>query len=321
VLISYRVAKVLSTILFLVAPAFASVWVGYDGGLAQYTDDGDFVQRYEDYRRPVSLQLDAQRGHLWFIDAYDYKLVCFDVAAGTALFFITDAAHTADITTSDIRIYLREKRPVEPSLALDAGDGGVWLADFYNHEIAKYSAEGKELFRTGAFHEPFAIAALGDGSAWVAAGIRTLNLVGADGKTELSQAGVNEARALAYDKERELVWVADYRNNRVLGVTRRGQLKRKITRIELPSALAVDAARGIVWVATHYAGILRISADDEEITGAIAEPESISALTLDAEGRLWVAYDEDGEVIRYSPAGEREVVIKRVNTPTGIAAD
>ena len=53
--------------------------------------------------------------------------------------------------------------------------------------------------------------------------------------------GVNEARDLAFDDERNLVWVADYRNNRVFAINREGRLKRKVTGVELPERLAVDA--------------------------------------------------------------------------------
>lgn len=301
--------------------AQAAVWVGYDGGLAQYTDAGEFVHRFDNYRRPVSLILDRERRRLWFIDAYDYKLVCFDVDAGAEVFAVAAAAHSPDIGTTDLKLYLSDKRPIEPSLALDGGDGGVWLADFFGHQVAKYDAAGKEIFRSGAFHEPFAAAALGDGFAWVAGGVRTLNLVGPDGKSALSQSGVNEARALGYDATRGLAVVADYRNNRILGVDRSGRMKRRVTGVELPFALAVDAARGVVWVATDYERVKKISLDNEEIAATVGEQESIAALALDGEGRVWVAYGEAGEVVCYSPAGEKVASIAKVKKPTGVAAE
>ncbi len=311
------------TIIVLIAAgmAQAAVWVGYEGGLRRYSDEGEHVRTYDNYRRPISLALDVERRRLWFLDAYDYSLVYFDVDAGKEVFRVRGAAHAPAIGTSDLRLYLLEKRPIEPSLSLDEGDGSVWVADFYGHQVAKYDVEGNEVFRSASFHEPFAVAALGDCNAWVAGGIRTLSLVGPECETKRNMSGVNEARALAYDATRELVWVADYRNNRVFAIHREGRLKRRITGVELPVQLAVDDARGNVWVATHYAGILKISADAEKITGSIPEPDSVAALDVDAGGRLWVAYDEAEEIVCYSPLTEKLITIKRVNKPTGVAAE
>ncbi|HUV87180.1 MAG TPA: hypothetical protein VMX79_08710 [bacterium] len=315
----YRAA--ITALIIVAGAAQAAVWVGYEGGLRQYTDEGELVRTYDDYRRPISLALDVERRRLWFLDAYDYGLVCFDVDADKEAFRIRDAAHAPAIGTSNLRLYLLEKRPIEPSISLDAGDGSVWVADFYGHQVAKYDAAGKEVFRSGSFHEPFAVAALGDCLAWVAGGIKTLSLVGPECKTLRSLSGVNEARALAYDAARELVWVADYRNNRVFAINSEGRLKRKVTGVELPAQLAVDDARGTVWVATHYAGIVKISADNEKITGSIPEPESVAGLDVDGGGRLWVAYDQVEEIVCYSPLGDKVLTIKRVNMPTGVAAE
>jgi sugar lactone lactonase YvrE len=299
----------------------AAVWVGHEGGLRHYSNDGELVRDYRDYRRPISLLYDEERKRLWFLDAYDYKLVCLDVEAGREVLTVPNAAHAPAVGTSDLGVYLLEKKPFEPSLALDPTDGSVWVADFYGHEIAKYGADGKEVFRSGAFHEPFAVAVLGDCYAWVAGGIRTLSLVGPQCDTRQTMTGVSEARDLAFDAERDLVWVADYRNNRVFAINRDGRLKRKITGVELPERLAVDSERGTVWVATHYAGVVKISADAEKITASIPEPDSIAAIAVAGDGKLWVAYNETEEIVCLSPAGEEVAKIKRVNGPTGVAAD
>ncbi len=311
----------LTTFIITAVSAHAAVWVGYDGGLSQYTDGGELVRSYPDYRRPISLVLDAERRRLWFLDAYDYSLICFDVDAERELHRISGAAHAPSIGTSDLRLYRLEKRPIEPSLALDAVTGSIWVADFYGHQVAKYDDAGKEIFRSASFHEPFAVAVLNDCSAWVAGGVRSLSLVGPECDTQQNMPGVNEARALAYDATRELVWVADYRNNRVFAINREGRLKRKVTGIELPAKLAVDETRGNVWVATQYGGIVKISADAEKITGSIPEPESVAAFDVDAAGRLWVAYDEAEEIVCYSPTAEKILTIKRVKNPTGVAAE
>jgi sugar lactone lactonase YvrE len=301
--------------------AHAAVWVGYEDGLREYSAAGELVREYTSYRRPVSLAFDAERRRLWFLDSYDYKLVCFDVDAGKEAFAVAGAAHAPAVGTSKLNVYVLEKRPFEPSLSVDVGDGSVWVADFYGHEVARYDASGGEIFRSAAFHEPFAVAALGDCNAWVAGGIRTLSLVGPACESKYNMSGVNEARALAYDASRDLIWVADYRNNRVFAINREGRLKRKGTNVELPDKLAVDSARGLVWVGTTYAGVFKISVDQEKISGPLAEPESIVALDVDAEGRLWVAYDEEEEIVGYSPGGEALLTIKRVKGMTGLAAE
>lgn len=303
------------------AAARALVWVGYDGGLAQYDDDGNLRARIENYRRPIALRLDGERRRLWFLDAADYKLVCLDADSGKEIRAIPKAAHAAEIGSSNLKIYMLEKRPVEPSLGLDPADGSIWVADFYGHEMARYDAEGNQLFRTTGYHEPFGAAPLGDGSAWIAGGIHTLNLIGPDGVSKQDQSGVNEARALAYDGVRSLVWIADYRNNRVLGIDRNALLKKKIAGVELPLALAVDAANGFVWVVTQYGGIQRINADAEAVTLTIDTPDTAAAAALDKNGRLWATFPDAGTVVCYSPQGKAVLEITRLKTPSGIASE
>jgi len=309
------------SVLICAAAARSLVWVGYDGGLTQYDDNGKYLKRVENYRRPIALRLDSERRRLWFLDAADYKLVCLDADSGGELRVVPKAAHPAEVGSSNLKIYMLEKRPVEPSLGLDPVDGSVWVADFYGHELARYDAEGKQLFRTGGFHEPFGVAPLGDGTAWIAAGIHTLSLIGPDGVSKQDQAGVNEARALAFDGGRALVWIADYRNNRILGIDRNALLKKKIGGVELPLALAVDGANGFVWVATQYGGLKRITATAEAVTVTIDTPETPAALTVDKNGRLWAAFPDAGEVVCYSPAGDRVCEITRIKSPSGVAAE
>ena len=310
---------ILMTFVAAAASRAATAWVGYEGGIGQYDERGDLVRRWEGYRRPVSLCYDAASGRLWFIDAYDYTLVCLDVASGTEVFRIKNAAHASSLAGGNLKVYLLEKKPVEPALALDPGDGSAWLADFYGHELARYDATGKEIFRGAGFHEPFAVAPLGDGRAWVSASIRTLSLVGADGAEVKNQTGVNEARALAYDAVAGLVWVADYRNNRVLAMTADATLKKKISGIELPNALV--AASGVAWVATQYEGIKKITAAEEKVAAAITTSENAAALAPDGAGGVWAAFPDAGAVIRYDGDGNVVTKIERLPRPAAVAAE
>jgi DNA-binding beta-propeller fold protein YncE len=315
------VCRGLLALYVLAACAAATVWVGYDGGLAQYDDAGTLIHRYDDYRRPISLLLDRERRRLWFLDAYDYRLVCFDVDRGKELFAVANAATAPSVASSGLKLYVAEKRPVEPSLGWDPGDGSIWVADFYGHQLARYDAAGNELFRVSNFHEPFAVAPVGDGTAWVTGSIRTVALVDAAGKTKLSQAGVNEARALAYDAVAGVVWVADYRNNRVLALDGNGMLKRKVLGVELPFALAVDGPGGVVWVASQYGGVKKIAAADAEAAVDVADSENVTALALDGAGTLWAAVAEEGVVLGFGADGEPRVRITGIKTPTGLAAE
>ncbi|MGD8717769.1 MAG: hypothetical protein PVH29_03005 [Candidatus Zixiibacteriota bacterium] len=308
-------------VLLFIGAAYADVWIGVDGGLRHYSYDGEYIRSFDSYRRPISLVLDAERNRLWFLDAYDYKLVCFDVEEKRELLSVPKVAHAPAIAAGDLRIYMLEKRPFEPSISVDPSDGSVWIADFYGHEVARIDLDGNEIFRSASFHEPFSIATLGDCNAWVSGRIRTLTLISPTCETLNNLSGVNEARALAYDAAQDLVWVADYRNNRVFAINREGRLKKRIPGVELPEKLAVDEERSTVWVATNYNGIIKISSDKEEITATIPEPDSVVALDIDSEGRLWVAYDKAEEVTCYSPEAEDVVTIRRVKGVVGIAAE
>lgn len=318
------VIKAVSLILIFTLSPFAAattVWVGSAAGVAAYDDAGALLYRAGDYRRPLSLAVDAGRDQIWFIEGYDYRLVCLNASTGQEKFSSAKAVSPPEVGTSDLKTYTLEKRPVEPSLSLDPGDGGVWVADFYGHKIAKYDAAGREVFRAAGFHEPFAVVALGDGRAWVSGGIRTIDLIKEGGARELSQPGVNEPRGLTYDPAADILWVADYRNSRVLGVDRAGRLKKRVTGVELPWLLAYDQKNGVLWVATHYAGIARVDEGNEKVSGWISPGDTPAAITLDREGRLWVAYADAGEVRRISPAGEVTTVLTRLTAPTAIAAE
>ena len=60
------------TIITLIAAgmAQAAVWVGYEGGLRRYSDEGEHVRTYDNYRRPISLALDVERRRLWFLASW-----------------------------------------------------------------------------------------------------------------------------------------------------------------------------------------------------------------------------------------------------------
>lgn len=302
----------------LTAVAHAEVWVGEDDAITRYDDAGKLVQTLSGYRRPVALTLDRARNRLWFIDAYDYKLICRDLDRNAEVVRVTGAAHAPAIGATDLKLYLSEKRPVEPTLALDAADGSIWLADFYGHQLAKYDAAGKEVWRTSSFHEPFAVATCGDGFAWVAGSPRTIHLVGPDGKTVITQSGVNEARGLAFDTAPGLLVVADYKNNRVLGVDCQGRLKKKVMGTELPFAVAIDDA-GLVWAAGEYAGVYKISLDAEKIVGVVGE-EKPTAISPAAGGKLWVAYEAAGAVVCYDAAGNEVTRLSKLKNPKSIVA-
>jgi DNA-binding beta-propeller fold protein YncE len=301
-----------------VSGAAADVWVGYEGGLAKYTDEGERILDVSRYRNPVSLALDRERGRLWFVEQYDYTVVCVDIVTGKELFRFNDVVHTPPTVTTDT--YSSAEVETPPGLAVDEDNGFVWVADLYAHQVARLDENGFELWRSSDFHEPYAVTVATDGSGWVVGGISDIFHLSPEGETLYKRKkALNEPRDVDLDEGRDLIWVAEYGNSRVLAVDYEGNLRRKVT-VELPWSLAVDPNDGSVWAASIYDKVYKISPSGAvELT--VDRFETPADIKVAADLGAWVADRGDDRVTLLSFEGERLLKIDGVRKPASLAVE
>jgi DNA-binding beta-propeller fold protein YncE len=301
-----------------VSTAAAGVWVAYEGGISLYGDDGERVLDVTRYRNPASLTLDGERGRLWFVEQYDYTIICIDTVSGKELLRLEDVVHPQPTVTTDI--YSSTEAETPPGLAVVRSDGNLWVADIYAHQVALLDENGSEIRRTSDFHEPYAVAVAPDGSAWIVGGISDVFHLSPDGEVlHKRKKGLREPRDVAVDAGSKLVWIAEYGKSQVIAVDYDGNLRRKVA-VELPWSIAVDPENGNVWAASAYDKVYKISpGGDVELTVDRFETPADVAVTPGLG--VWVADRGDDRVALLSADGERLLNIDGVRKPVSLAVE
>jgi|GEM_PF-2420409 len=159
-------------------PADASVWVTHYYGLVKLlpdVPDGYSIQTMSGshltvtgFNTSASVSVNPTDGTVWVADRYNDRVVRMSAGVPDGYNLATDSGSHSVVTGFDDPL----------SVSVNAVDGTVWVADYYHHQVAKFSSDGaSELARVSGFSYP-------------------------QGVSVDSQAGV--------------VWVADTNNNRVV---------------------------------------------------------------------------------------------------------
>ncbi len=207
-----------------------------------------------------------------------------------------------------------------------APDGHVFVADFGNHRIQKFAADGGFVAKWGRegelpsqFREPCAIAVGPDGSVYVAdTWNHRVQKFSATGEYQVEwSASFYGPRGVTVDAQGQ-VYVADTGNNQIIRFTPEGRETRRWGGkgdgpglfLE-PMGLGTDA-QGRVYVCDNGNGRLQIFSPDGvfvrsfPVEGWRSEVFSEPEVDVDAKGRIWVsvpsakeirAYDENGTVL------------------------
>lgn len=229
------------------------------------------------------------------------------------------------------------------SLAVNPGDGSLWVADeaadavFYfgfddKGVIAKQSSANK-------LGKPRSISLNpADGMVWVS----TYNDIGnvggavklavevktsADGKEQVvikklaTIRGLKE-NSIAVNIKDGSLWVAD-NSGRILKYDANGaRLLESPVKLKEPKYIAVDPRDGSVWVDDTQAGILvKLDVSGKEILRKtdIMMPGSLSLNYLD--GSLWVADSGGGRFIKLSASGQKVAEVTGFIVPTSVSVD
>jgi DNA-binding beta-propeller fold protein YncE len=302
----------------LSSSAGADVWVAYEGGIGRYTDDGERVLNVTRYRNPSSLAVDTERGRLWFVEQYDYTIVCIDTVSGKELFRLKDAVHPPPPVTTDTYSSTEADNP--PGWAVDVNDGSLWVADLYGHQVARFDESAHELWRSSDFHEPYSVTVAKDGSGWVVGGIGDIFHLTPEGEVIYKRKkGLKEPRDVTIDATRGLVWVAEYGNSRLLAIDYDGNLRRKVA-VELPWNISVNPDDGSVWAASTYENVYKISSGGKvELT--VNRFETPADLVVVPGLGVWVADSGDDRIVLLNTDGERVLKIDDVPKPDSLAVE
>jgi sugar lactone lactonase YvrE len=239
-------------------------------------------------------------------------------------------------------------------IALDSA-GNIWVADFNNNRIQKFSGSGSYLQQfgnngRGQTDHPAGVAIDSSGNVWVADTLKCRIVQFDSSGSYLWQIGTYgreigqliNPHALAVDLSGN-VWVADSGNNRIVKYNKTGQVVAIVGGLELgsdngqfysPQGIAMDHS-GNVWVAdTGNNRLQKFDSSGTYLTkiGTLGSGDgqfhSPQGLTIDSSGNIWVVdssnnriqkFDNDGNYIgKFGTSGSED---GQLSYPGAVALD
>lgn len=217
-----------------------------------------------------------------------------------------------------------------------APDGTVYVADFGNNRIQKFTPErkfvrlwGREGDLPGQFKEPCGVAVGADGTIFVADTWNgRVQVFDVEGKYRREfSAAFYGARGVAVSPVDGRIFVSDTGNNRIVRFSAAGEKELEWGgkgetngKFWEPAGLTVDG-EGNVLVADNGNGRLQIFGSDGRFLSAFPVPGwrsevfSEPNLTVDPSGRIWVTVPVEGEVRAYERDGTLRETIRSGERP------
>lgn len=314
-----RLALSLCIILVVFAgAACGDIWIGLEGSLNKYADDGETLKVMSQYRNPVALTADHARNRLWFVDQYDYTLICLDAETGEEIYRMRDVASKPGTDAVSTDLYSSDGIEPAPAMAVYEADGSLWVADLYAHQIVKLDVYGEEVLRKSGFRQPYLIAVEPEtGNVWVNSGESQLLRLDDNGERWDKRSGVNRPRTAAVCPQTGDIWVADYGNCLVRIMEVSGKLLENIDVDEPPVSLCINDD-GTAWVIMEYEIALLLDDAGNELA-EFDRLEKPFAIDGDGSGSVWVLDPAPGEAVHIDANGDKVRVISGLNGALSIA--
>ncbi len=204
------------------------------------------------------------------------------------------------------------------NLADDNSDRSLWVADFGNDRIVKYTETGQQLFivegTEAGFERPTDVAITTSGNVWVTSlgDSNQVFEVSHDGEVKRRLNGFSNPESVDIFRSTGQVWIADTGNNRVVRFSPDVldgydldsinvvpvRFDEQTVNLSQPRAIDVNQETGESWVAdTGNNRVMRISADFSQfIVGGFQNPKGLAVNKSD--GSVWVTNTGEDEVIK-----------------------
>jgi DNA-binding beta-propeller fold protein YncE len=187
-------------------------------------------------------------------------------------------------------------------------------------EIVKFSADGKEIWRTKGFQYPTSLSIYQkDKSVWIADNYNNQVVkLSPDGKELLRLSGFKKPRYLEVDQSDGAVWVCDYINSQVVKLSPDGKELLKISgKIKSPYHLSLNQKNGTVWIADFFGGeLIGFSRDGVELVRVNINGHPCHISVDQADGSVLAACAAVGhKVVRVSKDGK---IIQTISEPVGL---
>ncbi|MCP4231430.1 MAG: hypothetical protein GY771_14955 [bacterium] len=297
---------------------YGAVWVGMEGSLNKYSDEGETLKELSQYRNPVALTADRNRNRLWFIDQYDYTLFCLDAGTGEEIYRLRDIASPPGTDASSTEVFSSEGLETAPAMAVDEENGSLWIADIYAHQIVRVNVYGEQELRKSGFRKPYVIAIEPDGgNIWVNSGDSLLLRLDSDGEQLYKRTGMNQPRAVAVCPVSGVVRVADYGSSVVRGFDVSGELVSSQVESEPPVDLLINDD-GSFWVIDQYEVARLYSQDGDELAtyDRLEKPLDIDS---DGSGSVWILDPALREAVHVGASGDEISAISNTGGARSIA--
>ena len=291
--------------------ACGDVWIGLEGSLNKYADDGETLKVIGQYRNPVALTADHTRNRLWFVDQYDYTLICLDAETGEEIYRMRDVASKPGTDAVSTDLYSSDGIEPAPAMAVYEADGSLWIADLYAHQIVKLDVYGEEVLRKSGFRGPYLIAVEPDtGNVWINSGKSQIIRLDPDGEQLYKRTGLNLPRDVKVCSATGIIWIADYGNNVIRGMDVSGKLPYNLKETEPPVGLFINDDNSF-WAIMEF-DIAQLLSKNGEVLAEFDRLEKPFAIDGDGSGPVWVLDPVPGEAVHIDENG------KKVNTISGI---
>ena len=231
----------------------------------------------------------------------------------------------SDQITNNLPLLKLSNGVINPYNLTSDSQGNVWVANYYNNTVEKFSASGVLLNTlSNGLNAPDSLAIDSQGNVWVANhNNNTVEKLSSSGVllNTLSN-GINIPQSLVIDSQGN-VWVANNNNNTVEKFSASGVLLSTLSNgISGPQSLSIDSQSN-VWVANNNNNsVEKFSSSGvllNTLSNGINGPDS---LAIDSQGSVWVANYNNSTVEKFSSSGVLLNTLSiGINTPDSLAVD
>ncbi len=293
-----------------------SVWIADTGNrdVVKVSGEGRMLFRVSGFHTPTALAVDAVRRTVWVADPGQGRVTLLNFAGqsiatltglggpmdvdvyrpnGRAWVVETDSNRVAELSRDGTLVLRRIFGFLHPAaVAIDPKNGNVYVADTGNHRIVKLTAAVPDSYN-----------------------------VATDSTHHRIYPGLLEPVDVQVDLLQNHFWVIDRLLEKAFRMTDSSSSRQAVSGLRLPSAVAIDSHREIVWIAdTGNDRILKTQ--NFSIIGIINGLLLPQALSIDPiDGSLWIADTENDRIVKTDVDGNRLFEIYGFSSPRAIAVN